>query len=204
MFEVKEINETAIEYVFGSKINKETSQKVLQVYKHLKDENILDLIPTYTSLALHFTSKCKLFSDIHAFDKEVKSALKKNKVQDSKKHIIFVDYTGEDIEELCEILKLTKKELINIHTQSTYTVAMLGFKEFFPYLFGLDERLNLPRRESPRLRVKKGAVAIAAGQCGIYSENSPGGWHILGYTDFDDFKNLQPSDTITFRSKDAH
>jgi len=114
-------------------------------------------------------------------------------------NLFFVDYNGEDIQALCTHFKLSKDELINIHTKSTYTLAMLGFKEYFPYLFGLDERLNLPRRQSPRLHVKKGAVAIAAGQCGIYSEDSPGGWHILGYTDFDDFKNLQASDTIEFR-----
>lgn len=204
MFEVKQINETSIEYIFGSSIDVQTNQKVLQVYKYLKDENILDLIPSYTSLAVEFTSKCKLFSDIHAFDTEVISALEKDKILDSKKHIIFVDYNGEDIQELCNLFKLSKDELIRLHTKNTYTIAMLGFKEFFPYLFGLDERLTLPRRQSPRLLVKKGAVAIAAGQCGIYSEDSPGGWHILGYTKFDDFQSLQASDTIIFRKKDVN
>jgi len=210
VFEVKEINETAIEYDFvdstalASSIDKETNQKVLQVYKYLKDKYILDLIPTYSTLAVHFTSKCKLFLDIHAFDKEIKAYLNQDYTVDSKHHLIFVDYNGPDIEELCNTLKLTKEELIYIHTRSTYTIAMLGFKEFFPYLFGLDQRLNIPRRKSPRKFVKKGAVAIAAGQCGIYSQNSPGGWHILGYTDFDDFKNLKPSDTIEFRRHDVN
>jgi len=199
VFEVKEINETSVEYAFGSDINAQTNQKVLKVYKYLNDPYILDLIPTYTSLAIEFTSQCQLFSDIHAFDKEVKKALEQEHITDSKHHVIDVDYNGEDIPYLCKTLDLSKEELINIHQSNTYTVAMLGFKEYFPYLFGLDERLNIPRRKSPRLEVKKGSLAIAAGQCGIYSEDSPGGWHILGHTSFDNFKGLQASDTITFR-----
>jgi len=204
VFEVKSINETSIEYVFGASIDKETNQKVLQVYPSLKDENIIDLVPTYTSLALHFTPQCALFSDIHAFDETVKKALDQEYKPTSKEHIIYVDYKGEDFAYLCQVFKLTKEELIRIHTQNTYTLAMLGFREYFPYLLGLDERLNLPRRESPRTLIKKGAVAIAAGQCGIYSQDSPGGWHILGYTDFDGFKDLHPCDTLIFRSKNVN
>ena len=204
MFEVKAINETSIEYIFGSNINALTNQKVLKVYKYLNNKYILDLIPTYTSLAIEFTSQCKLFSDIHAFDEDVKKALEQENLTGSKNHLIEVDYNGEDIPYLCQTLDLSKEELINIHLSKTYTVAMLGFKEYFPYLFGLGERLNIPRRKDPRLQVKKGSVAIAAGQCGIYSEDSPGGWHILGHTNFDDFKELQASDTITFRRSHAN
>ncbi|MDF1880284.1 carboxyltransferase domain-containing protein [Sulfurimonas sp. MAG313] len=199
MFEVKEINETLIEYVFGSSISIKTNQKALQVYKYLKDEHILDLVPTYTSLAVHFTSQCKLFSNIHALDDEVRSCLEKEHISDSKEYVVNVDYRGEDIEKLCKDLLLTKDELIRLHTQAIYTVCMLGFQGYFPYLLGLDKRLNISRRESPRLKVKKGAVAIATGQCGIYSKDSPGGWHILGYTNFNNFASLLPSDTIIFR-----
>jgi allophanate hydrolase subunit 1 len=37
----------------------------------------------------------------------------------------------------------------------------------------------------PRLKVPKGAVAIADRQTAIYPDESPGGWHIIGYTPLD-------------------
>jgi biotin-dependent carboxylase-like uncharacterized protein len=61
-------------------------------------------------------------------------------------------------------------------------VAFTGFAPGFGYLTGLDERLHLPRRESPRTRVPSGAVAVAGEYTGVYPRPSPGGWHLLGRT----------------------
>ena len=38
------------------------------------------------------------------------------------------------------------------------------------------------RRDSPRLRVPAGSVAIVGRQTAIYPGRSPGGWHLLGTT----------------------
>jgi inhibitor of KinA len=46
----------------------------------------------------------------------------------------------------------------------------------------LPQALVTPRLKTPRLLVPKGSVAIAQGQTGIYSMESPGGWQILGRT----------------------
>ena len=62
----------------------------------------------------------------------------------------------------------------------------------------LNQKLILPRRASPRNLVKKGSVAIGSEQCGIYAENSPGGWHIVANTAFDDFAELKAGDKIIF------
>jgi inhibitor of KinA len=59
---------------------------------------------------------------------------------------------------------------------------MIGFAPGFPYLGGLAERLALPRRETPRLVVPAGSVAIGGRQTGIYPLQMPGGWHIIGRT----------------------
>jgi allophanate hydrolase subunit 1 len=47
----------------------------------------------------------------------------------------------------------------------------------------VDAALPLPRRDSPRVRVPAGAVAIADRYSGIYPRPAPSGWHILGHTD---------------------
>jgi allophanate hydrolase subunit 1 len=57
---------------------------------------------------------------------------------------------------------------------------MLGFLPGFPFMGDVHERLKLPRRTEPRVRVPAGSVAIAGGLTAIYPWESPGGWHLLG------------------------
>src|SRR5262249_36775225 len=52
----------------------------------------------------------------------------------------------------------------------------------FPYLGGLPAPLEIPRRETPRLVVPRGSVAIAMAMTCIYTLESPGGWHVLART----------------------
>jgi KipI family sensor histidine kinase inhibitor len=56
----------------------------------------------------------------------------------------------------------------------------MGFLPGFAYLDGLDPRLELARRETPRPRVPAGALAIAGVQTAVYPFASPGGWHLIG------------------------
>jgi KipI family sensor histidine kinase inhibitor len=72
------------------------------------------------------------------------------------------------------------KEIISIHSSSSYVVDFIGFLPGFPYLKGLDSRLQLPRKTTPSLKVAAGSVAISNEYCGIYPASSPGGWHVLG------------------------
>jgi inhibitor of KinA len=52
----------------------------------------------------------------------------------------------------------------------------------------VDERIRMPRREQPRLKVPKGSVAIAGAQTGVYPLESPGGWQIIGRTSVEFFQ----------------
>ena len=91
--------------------------------------------------------------------------------------------------------------MIKRHTAVEYMVAMIGFRPHFPYLLGLDPSLVTPRLDTPRLKVPAGAVAIGAEQTGVYPEASPGGWNILGMTDPELLKAINPGDTIVFQRK---
>jgi inhibitor of KinA len=59
---------------------------------------------------------------------------------------------------------------------------MLGFSPGFPYLGGLDESLQVPRRSAPRSEVPAGSVAIGGAQTGVYPTATPGGWNLIGRT----------------------
>ncbi len=87
---------------------------------------------------------------------------------------------GIDLKEVSDTLGLSVPEIIALHTKNTYTIYGIGFLPGFTYLGGLDLAMEIPRKKNPRLKVEKGSVGIAAKQTGIYPQESPGGWNIIG------------------------
>ena len=89
---------------------------------------------------------------------------------------------GPDLTVVAAFSGLSEAEVIAVHAESTYRVYMLGFLPGFAYLGSVDERIAIPRRESPRLRVPAGSVGIAGRQTGVYPLPAPGGWQLIGRT----------------------
>ena len=87
-----------------------------------------------------------------------------------------------DLEEVCSKKNLTTKEIIKLHTSSEHLVLMVGFSPGQPYIGGLDPKLSVPRRATPRTRMPMGSVAIANAQTAVYPYETPGGWSIIGRT----------------------
>ena len=95
---------------------------------------------------------------------------------------IPVQYDGEDLAEVAQILGITADEVVQRHTGSEYTVAFTGFAPGFAYLSGGHPSLNVPRRRTPRTRLPAGSVGLAGTFSGVYPQASPGGWQIIGTT----------------------
>jgi inhibitor of KinA len=87
---------------------------------------------------------------------------------------------GIDLEEIAKKRNLTVEEIEVLHHSVTYRVYFTGFLPGFLYLGGLSGKLVMPRKETPRSMIVKGAVAIGGSQTGIYPQESPGGWNIIG------------------------
>ena len=86
-----------------------------------------------------------------------------------------------DLSEAAVSLGLSTEALINIHIENAYRVYLIGFLPGFLYLGSLPANLQLKRKSTPAL-IKKGSVAMAGWQTGIYPADSPGGWHCIGRT----------------------
>ncbi len=98
-------------------------------------------------------------------------------------HRIPTLYDGEDLAEVARRIGTTSAEVIALHANREYAVMAIGFLPGFAYAGDLPAGLaGLPRRDRPRTRVARGSVAIAGRQTGIYPDDSPGGWHLLGRT----------------------
>ncbi|PJK20431.1 5-oxoprolinase subunit B family protein [Mycolicibacterium goodii] len=97
--------------------------------------------------------------------------------------VVPVIYDGPDLTEVGDRTGLGEDGVIAAHTAGDYIVVFAGFTPGFGYMTGLDEVLQLPRRRVPRIRVPRGAVAIADRYTGVYPRASPGGWQLLGRTE---------------------
>lgn len=122
--------------------------------------------------------------------------------------VVPVRYDGDDLTAVAATCRLTVEQVVRLHHEAEYTVAFCGFMPGFSYLVGLDERLVLPRRATPRTRVPAGAVAIASTFTAVYPGESPGGWHLLGHTDlpmWDDTRDvpatLPPGTRVRFEER---
>jgi KipI family sensor histidine kinase inhibitor len=91
-------------------------------------------------------------------------------------------YDGEDLADVAAHLGLTEAEVIAAHQQAAWQVAFCGFAPGFAYMRCDDTRFDLPRRPTPRMRIPAGSVALAGRFCGVYPQQTPGGWQLIGRT----------------------
>lgn len=100
-------------------------------------------------------------------------------------HVISAEFgggAGPDLPELAARARMDESAYISHYVAAEYCVDFLGFQPGFPYLSGLPEILQVPRRKTPRLSVDAGSIAIGGRYAGIYSTAGPGGWQIIGRT----------------------
>jgi inhibitor of KinA len=112
---------------------------------------------------------------------------------------------GIDLKEIATKKNITTDKIVELHSDATYRVYMIGFLPGFAYMGKVDEKIATSRKEVPRKNVAAGSVGIANFQTGIYPLNSPGGWNIIGQTPMNIFNKeyndpcvLQPGDTVKF------
>ncbi|WP_182084151.1 carboxyltransferase domain-containing protein [Aureimonas sp. ME7] len=109
---------------------------------------------------------------------------------------IPVVYDGEDLADVSTLTGLSVDEVIARHTGSEYTVAFTGFAPGFGYLVGGDPALHVARRQSPRTRIPAGTVALAGHFAGVYPQEGPGGWQLIGTTPLRMFDLVRDPSTL--------
>lgn len=144
-----------------------------------------DIIIGYNSLTIKYKQE---ISDFYKEVEDLKSFYKTKGASNKTENFIWeipVCYDvqfGIDLEQMAIKSKLSIEEIIQLHSEKSYTVFFIGFLPGFLYLGGLDEQLFFDRKQNPRFKVAKGSVAIGGKQTGIYPSESAGGWNIIGLT----------------------
>lgn len=95
---------------------------------------------------------------------------------------IPMTYDGADLPQIARHMNLSQAEVIAAHQAAVWQVAFCGFAPGFAYMTSDDARFDLPRHATPRARIPAGSVALAARFCGIYPQDTPGGWQLIGTT----------------------
>lgn len=173
---------------------------IIHFKKKIKNSNIKQIIElrvTYHSLLVVYESR---IIDFELSVKKLKCIYKqvenysKPKITQWKIPVCYDTLFGMDLDTIAIEKQLTKEAIIQRHSEAIYTVYFIGFLPGFMYLGGLDEILVTPRKQTPRLKIGKGSVAIGGHQTGVYPFESPGGWNIIGNSpiEFFNLKNEVP------------
>lgn len=184
----KPLGDSALLVQLGDKIDSAINQRVHALNALLQTNSIagiVETVPAYCTLLIHYDPLILTFDQVTHWVRDEMTQLADSFHRTPRRLEVPIRYggaSGLDLETVAAAKNISIADVIRIHSEREYTVYMMGFTPGFPYLGTLDERLSMPRMESPRTLVKAGSVAIAGSQTGIYPLDSPGGWHLIGWT----------------------
>jgi KipI family sensor histidine kinase inhibitor len=173
--------------------------------KNTLSDVIVDLIPSYTSLHVSYDLNKIAEQDLRTqIEQCLTQQESQSSVLESNTTHIPVYYgleVGLDLERLLAEKNLDLDVFIEIHTEQEYLIYAIGFSPAFAFLGEVDERIQLPRLPTPRIKIPAGSVGIAESQTAIYPADSSGGWNIVGRTLLDLSLN-NPENVDKFRVGD--
>lgn len=205
-FRLLAAGDTALTVELGDAVDPKINAQVLALDKALSEAKlagIVETVPTYRSLQVHFDPDV-LDADTLRRTVERLAADLDDRPPPGRLWTVPVAYGGEhgiDLENVAERTGLTIEQVIARHLGGDYRVYMIGFQPGFTYLGGLDPKLHLPRRETPRLKTPAGTISVGGIQAAVASIEAPSGWHLLGRTPVRAFDPAR-ADPFLFRAGD--
>lgn len=215
------LGENALTVEFANEISEVLNDRVLALFRYFELHpfpGFIESAPAYSSLTIffdlvrvreHFAGFSTAFDAVQDLAREALEQVPDQPVEAAHNLIeipvFFDDDVASDLPFVAEFSGLLRDEVIELFTSRTYRVFMLGFLPGFAYMGQVDERIAVPRKQAPRLKVPRGSVGIAGRQTGIYPFESPGGWQIIGRTRTELFTPddetpcfLEPGDHVKF------
>lgn len=196
------LGDSCVTVDFGNEISVELNSKAIALASYFEKNpfpGFIESVPAYSSVSIFYNliEVRRNFSGLgSAFDAVaglLRLALQRpnDKLQIPARSVEipadFSERAALDLNFIAEQSGLSRADVIDRFTSNTYRVFMLGFLPGFAYMGEVDERIAVPRKDSPRAKVPKGSIGIASRQTGIYPCESPGGWQIIGQTNLEMF-----------------
>lgn len=224
-YKIFPLGDAAVTIDMGNSISEALNQKALAMQQWLQAdpfEGLKDCLVAYSSLTVlynpavikkYYHPTDTVFAWVanrlqQAYEKAVQTGQAAREV--IRIPVCYDEPYATDLPSVARQKRLSLQEVVNLHTASIYNVYMIGFLPGFSYMGEVNERIALPRKQTPAA-VMAGSVGIAGSQTGIYPLNSPGGWQIIGRTPlklFDPFVpepvKLQAGDKVQFYAITKH
>ena len=208
---ISNLGDAALYCDFGNEVNKSINSQVIKYFKTIKEKElrgINNLTPSYNKLIISYDLRKTNFNEVKRYveNLDIESSLKLN----TKKLEIPVcchESFSLDIKRLKKNLNLSTEKILENFFNKEYFCYMTGFIAGMPFLGDLDKNLRLNRLETPRITVPKGSIGLTEQFANVYTNESPGGWNIIGNTPlkiFDSSKTenpnlISPGDIIIFK-----
>lgn len=190
---IYQISEYAVTIEFAADATPEANDAAIEfarIVGELAPAGVVETVPAYSSATIFLDTKVSGPTPLDQVEQLVSRVLPSIRTagrspSDPIEIAVRFDRGGTyDLESSASDAGLPVDEFVSIFLAGSYVVRMLGFLPGFVYLGEVDERIAMPRLSTPRRVVPRGAVGIADRQTGIYSMESPGGWRVIGTTEF--------------------
>ncbi len=176
---------------------------------------LVDLVPSYTTLLVIYDPERIDFRRVMAHLRrslQMGGNTASDKASGSQSGqaardipVYYSPESGPDLEWIARANNLSVEDVIDYHTDATYTVYAMGFAPGFAFMGQVDPAIATPRKDTPRSHVPAGSVGIANRQTAVYPKASPGGWQLIGKSpvklfDPTNLSLLNVGDLVRFRA----
>jgi len=211
---ISNLGDAAVYCDFGSEVNQQINSNVINYFNKLtelrelkKDSGIINLTPSYNKLIVSFDLSLTNFNDVKKIIEDLEINVQKNS---TPKKISIPICTEEqfalDFQRLNKLTNKSKEEILELFLSKEYFCYMTGFIAGMPFLGDIDQTIQCPRLETPRVKVPEGSIGLTEQFTNIYTSESPGGWNIIGNTPLKIFNKsnelnpnlINPGDKIQF------
>jgi inhibitor of KinA len=203
--------DTALSVEFGDGVDRGISALVLALARRIAEAKIggiVECVPTFRSLMIYYDPLLLPYAALTARIVKLTQDLRPGETagRSWRLPVCYDESVAPDLADVAARTGLTPAQVIERHSTVGYHVYMLGFLPGQPYLGDVAAELALPRRQSPRMKIAAGSVAIAMRMTCIFPAQTPCGWHLIGRCPVPlwDFARgaaaplLQPGDTVGF------
>lgn len=188
-YKILPAGDTALIVEFGEGIDRRLSRLVLALDQRLGDarihgkiDGVIETVPTFRSLMVYYDPlmlpPASLTSYIDELMKDLRLTEQAGRVW--RLPVCYDRSLAPDLAEVATRTNLSPAQVIERHSAVTYHVYMLGFLPGQAYMGDVPAELSLPRRETPRLKIPAGSLALAMTMTCIFPLESPCGWHLIG------------------------
>ena len=145
-------------------------------------DGIIETVPTFRSLMVYYDPLTLPTAALAARIVELMRGLTASEETGRTWRLpaCYDELIAPDLADVAARTGLTPAQVVECHSATVYHVYMLGFMPGMAYLGDVPSELVLPRRETPRLKVPAGSLAIASTMTCVYPLETPAGWHLIG------------------------